>query len=414
MSPLEAVLGNHLDNNNRNTGDYSPESLQSIADACRIWNQKYPETNRVEKQLSHEFRLLIQYMIINQVRNPLNPPSIWVERWMKPAEGLDIYDLRLKVFERLTQELHLPYPKSLPPAPQNVKYPAESHLKNWRAYYREIFLRSRSTMSEITTEKIVQVENRTWPYYKAMSLVDPKDQTEKPINQVHLASHNHLTELLKKIIPPREDGKYRILEFACGDGGLLLALRKTFPKAELIATNLSGDTGLLEEVKKDKNITIITDIVENTNLEENSFDAVVSTEVIEHLVHPKEMVRQTFRLLKLGGAFIMTAPSVHCAYLSNNPMTYFWSLLSTVYEKALPPFHNLWEPLTDLHLIHYAFSYREYREIFAFYFPQTSVSSLRFTHLKKFKMDKIAPHLPILKRWGGLLLASGNKLESHI
>jgi len=45
--------------------------------------------------------------------------------------------------------------------------------------------------------------------------------------------------------------------------------------------------------------------------EDNSFDVVFSTEVIEHLYNPHNLVNEAWRVLKPGGMFFITTPNVH-------------------------------------------------------------------------------------------------------
>jgi 2-polyprenyl-3-methyl-5-hydroxy-6-metoxy-1,4-benzoquinol methylase len=51
------------------------------------------------------------------------------------------------------------------------------------------------------------------------------------------------------------------------------------------------------------------------NLDENPFDLVVSTEVVEHLYAPRDYTRGCFEALKPGGRFICTTP--YHGYLKN-------------------------------------------------------------------------------------------------
>lgn len=44
--------------------------------------------------------------------------------------------------------------------------------------------------------------------------------------------------------------------------------------------------------------------------EEGAFDAVIATEILEHLISPLEMISEGARILKTGGLFIITTPNV--------------------------------------------------------------------------------------------------------
>lgn len=372
------------------------------------WEKKYPITGRAQEMVTQEFMLLLQYMIMNRVPSPLAPSREWIERWLRPAEGLDVYGIRLSILKRLSEMQGQPYPEYLPFPPTTLLYPDANHLFLWRQYARKLYQRSRETIAQITTDRIVQLEKDTWPYYEMQKLVMPIDM-QKGMMNVHLESHLEVVEILARSLPPKHDGRYRILEFGCGDGRLLLAMRQRFANADFLATNLFQTNGVLDPVKCDPKIEILTYNVEDFPLELGKFDAVISTEVIEHLLRPEVMVEKTRELLLEGGVFIITAPSLHVQFLSKNPLTYLFGLLSVIFEWVLPPFHNLWQPLTDLHIIHHAFSYSHYKRMFLKHFPNTVIAPTRFTHLKKFHLEKLASKIPILRRWGGLMLAYGTK-----
>ena len=159
----------------------------------------------------------------------------------------------------------------------------------------------------------------------------------------------------------------------------------------------------------DPNIEIVKSQAEDLPFDSESFDAVVSTEVIEHLVRPRELVEQIARVLKPGGAFMVTAPSLYFQFLTTNPMSYLQSLVGVLDDRLLPPFHNLYEPLTDLPLIHYSFSVQSFRKLFREFLPGTRVTTMRYPHLRKFGLEKFADHIPWLRCFGGLVIAYGRK-----
>ena len=83
------------------------------------------------------------------------------------------------------------------------------------------------------------------------------------------------------------------------------------------------------------NLDIISDI---TNIPEpdQSFDAVLCTEVFEHLPNPIEAVKEFSRLLKPGGRLILTAP--FCSLTHFAPYHYYTGFNRYYYEKFLPEF----------------------------------------------------------------------------
>ena len=53
--------------------------------------------------------------------------------------------------------------------------------------------------------------------------------------------------------------------------------------------------------------------------QDNEFDAIISTEILEHLISPLELISEGSRILQKGGLFIMTTPNVsHIGAVLNN------------------------------------------------------------------------------------------------
>lgn len=385
---------------------HSEEVLRETGELLKTYSLEYPPRTRTEFLIDKEFRLFVQLHFLRNDPAPLDSSPHRINSFLKPALGLPIFKIRRQAINRFFE-----LQKKNKPSDSLLNHDEKDVLISWRENARQEFDRSREVFNSATTEEIIELERNGVSYYKACHIASPPDE-EVGHYDVHLDSHREVAKLLEKIIPHREDGKYKILEYGCGDGRLLWVLRQHFPKAELFATNIFGEWGVVGAVKKDPLTKIISlASVEEQDFDEASFDAVLSTEVIEHLVRPEEMIEGAKKVLKPGGAFIITAPSLHYEYLSNNPMTYFWSFLSVFSEKVLPPFHDLWQPLTDLPIVHYAFSYKGFGDMFRKYFKNTKVLTTRYTHLKKFRFQNIAPKLPFFKRWGGLVLAYGNKDE---
>jgi ubiquinone/menaquinone biosynthesis C-methylase UbiE len=68
--------------------------------------------------------------------------------------------------------------------------------------------------------------------------------------------------------------------------------------------------------------------------EDASFDAILCTEVFEHLPEPVQALKEFHRLLKQGGALIMTAP--FCSLTHFSPYHYYSGYNRYFYEMHLP------------------------------------------------------------------------------
>ncbi len=97
----------------------------------------------------------------------------------------------------------------------------------------------------------------------------------------------------------------KILDYGAGVGQLtrrLLALDRfdSVSAADIMAMP-SDLRGKAEWIEQDLNVALPG--------HEGAFDVVVAAEVIEHLENPRFMVREIFRLLRPGGAAIVTTPN---------------------------------------------------------------------------------------------------------
>jgi len=92
----------------------------------------------------------------------------------------------------------------------------------------------------------------------------------------------------------------------CGDGGLIHALYNEFPKVKVSGVDISPRRirGLSE---KFPNYRFYCEDVCNTELKENSFDFVHSSQVIEHVEDDGKMISEMFRLLKNNGFLFVSS-----------------------------------------------------------------------------------------------------------
>lgn len=103
-----------------------------------------------------------------------------------------------------------------------------------------------------------------------------------------------------------EDGK-RVVDLGCGNGHFLKAIKDKRPNCECVGVDFSGySIGQLQKERPD--ITWIKEDVTKTSLKSESFDYVLSFEVLEHLDEPHKLVAELARLCKPGGKALLTTP----------------------------------------------------------------------------------------------------------
>lgn len=100
----------------------------------------------------------------------------------------------------------------------------------------------------------------------------------------------------------------RMLDVGCGDGRLARAIKHLLPQTavhgcDLSAAALDRAQGLDRHYAVDLN-------VEHVPESDGSFDLVVASEVLEHLIEPGRAVAEFHRVLRPGGHVLITVPNV--------------------------------------------------------------------------------------------------------
>jgi ubiquinone/menaquinone biosynthesis C-methylase UbiE len=94
-----------------------------------------------------------------------------------------------------------------------------------------------------------------------------------------------------------------------------------------------NNAGLQTESWNTSAIDIISDITDIPE-KDKSFDAILCSEVFEHIPEPVKAIHEFSRLLKKGGVLILTAP--FCSLTHFAPYHYYSGFNRYFYEKMLP------------------------------------------------------------------------------
>jgi ubiquinone/menaquinone biosynthesis C-methylase UbiE len=99
----------------------------------------------------------------------------------------------------------------------------------------------------------------------------------------------------------------RILDAGCGNG--VLAARIADKGAAVDAIDIASNAQA--EVNKRANISFQQMNVEQLAYADNSFDKVVMVETLEHVLRPELALKEVKRVLKPGGQFVLTYPTIN-------------------------------------------------------------------------------------------------------
>lgn len=357
---------------------------------------------RLRSGLEEQLFFLLQFMTICTNHTLREMTVSEVETWLEPSRGFSEFDLRIRLLRFLGAKIPNPAFEQF----RMSKHPLLNKVREtlfWRGFHRRLTAKTRRFFESISQQDIIDAELRCQPYYKAYHQVYFNIDTAG----VFTDSDKIVAEQIRRM--GFDSPSPNIVDIGCGNGRLLMCLAGEFSDAKLTGTSAFPLSGEYYEKVERLGVKLVYCTASDTGLPDQSYDIVVSTEVIEHLRHPEEMVREIHRILKPGGFFCVTAPAKYAAMYCRNPFSYFIIALSVVFPRILPPFHNLYSPLTPVKIVHYAFEKQDLERLFRNYFNTVKVSTSRFTALKKFRMDKIAPRIPILRDMGGLCIVTGRK-----
>ena len=129
--------------------------------------------------------------------------------------------------------------------------------------------------------------------------------------------HSYLMSPLLELLSPGKlssSSKLRVLDLGCGNGSLTNLIAQQ--GYEVVGVEES-ESGFKEARQKFSECHFVQASIYNlTDAEfENSFDIVISSEVIEHLLYPRELIRAAKKCLKPNGRLILTTP--YHGYLKN-------------------------------------------------------------------------------------------------
>jgi len=120
---------------------------------------------------------------------------------------------------------------------------------------------------------------------------------------------NNISNMLTQAVCRKFGKGFRILDLGCGDGRLLhiLKLQGYLDNADITGVDLSPERikNLTENLKEATGI--VSDACNVKQLEDNSFDIIISSQVIEHIPNDSMHLKEIRRLLKEDGLLYISS-----------------------------------------------------------------------------------------------------------
>src|SRR5207237_559742 len=124
-----------------------------------------------------------------------------------------------------------------------------------------------------------------------------------------------------------------LLEYGAGIGNLIKRLLDCQYQGTITGTDILPRPPSLPETVH----WLQTDLNNPIEIESESFDVIISTEVIEHLENPRAVFREFYRLLRPGGTLVLSTPNQESirSLLSLMLFGHFVAFLETSYPAHI-------------------------------------------------------------------------------
>jgi ubiquinone/menaquinone biosynthesis C-methylase UbiE len=103
--------------------------------------------------------------------------------------------------------------------------------------------------------------------------------------------------------------RMRILDVGCGFGDILMYIQDVFKEFNPILTGCDISDVMIKSAKnKTVGISFNASLAEQLPYKNNSFDYILCTEVLEHVISPSQTITELVRVLKPDGTILITTP----------------------------------------------------------------------------------------------------------
>lgn len=132
------------------------------------------------------------------------------------------------------------------------------------------------------------------------------DELYNSPNHMVRFAHNNRQKKIINMLP--KNGKYKILDAGCGEGHLLEKMHNKFPYYHYYGSDITDVA--LASAKERCSFAIIQKMdIRKLEYENEFFDVVICTEVLEHIYEYETVINELIRVLKKDGILIISFPN---------------------------------------------------------------------------------------------------------
>lgn len=148
--------------------------------------------------------------------------------------------------------------------------------------------------------------------------------------------HTNKIRVFKKNVPRKDFSK--ILDIGCASGLMTSKIAAFFPKSKVTGIDVYSDAISLAQ-KKYPHIRFYTCDAHKLPFPANTFDLIISYEMIEHVLDPKKVLKEMYRVAKKDSTIIISMDSGSLLF---RLIWWFWEKTTgRVWKGAhLHPFHH--------------------------------------------------------------------------
>ena len=176
-------------------------------------------------------------------------------------------------------------------------------------------------------ENIYNNAERTPGYNRYVFYQKKVKKVKNPLE--YLAKSEEAYWVVKEALYRERERPGKIIEVGSGLGYLTYSLRKE--GHDIVGLDIS-ENAVFDAINNFGDYYLCEDVNNYAKNNEEKYDVVILTEVIEHIPDPVTFLRSLIKILKKGGIIIMTTPN----------KTFFDSYEDVVWVPDLPPVHFYW------------------------------------------------------------------------